>query len=293
MPKPGKCKLCGEIAVLRQSHVIPAFVIRWLKETSATGFLRGPAAPNRRVQDIPTEPILCGSCEQRFSVAEERFAREVFVPFHEGHSRFQYESWLSYFAISLAWRCLVVAAPEELSDLPQHAESVEGAKNAWTALLLGREAEAEPYRHNLLFVRGPISSRAHLPEGLAWYLLRAADICPVSGDDEVAMFAKLPGMIFWSSVKPPDPGGWRGTKISKRGTMKAGDQAINDPAIGTWLVDRAAIAVSQRERLSETQRARIEHSLRINPVRLQGSASLRAFLEEQRVLSANRRKGRA
>jgi len=216
----------------------------------------------------------------------------VFIPFHNGGSRFQYESWLSYFAISLAWRCLVTAPPEELSDLPHHVEPLERVKVLWAELLLGHSSQIAPYRHNLLFTRAGINSRALLPEGVAWYMLRSVDMTPVCGDSEVAMFTKLPGMILWSSVTPPDPGGWRGTRIGTHGTLNARKQAIDDPAIGTWLIERAEMAVQQRTRLSGAQQARIEASIRRDPGRFKESASFQAFLEEQRIITANRRKRR-
>ena len=83
------CRLCGDKAELRDSHVVPAFVARWIKDTSATGFLRSFNQPNRRVQDFKTERLLCQRCEQRFSSAEDQFSRLLFCPFHDGQSRFE------------------------------------------------------------------------------------------------------------------------------------------------------------------------------------------------------------
>jgi hypothetical protein len=34
-----KCALCHNVKELKDSHIIPAFVYRWIKETSATGYL--------------------------------------------------------------------------------------------------------------------------------------------------------------------------------------------------------------------------------------------------------------
>jgi hypothetical protein len=43
--------LCGETNELRESHILPGFVYPWMKETSATGYLRFRQQPNVRVQD--------------------------------------------------------------------------------------------------------------------------------------------------------------------------------------------------------------------------------------------------
>ncbi len=47
----GKCRLCGKNADLQESHIIPSFVYRWLKDSSGTGYLRFGPEPNKRVQD--------------------------------------------------------------------------------------------------------------------------------------------------------------------------------------------------------------------------------------------------
>lgn len=36
----GVCKLCGSNGELKLSHFIPKFVGKWVKETSATGYVR-------------------------------------------------------------------------------------------------------------------------------------------------------------------------------------------------------------------------------------------------------------
>src|SRR3989338_2133962 len=60
------CKLCGINDELQNSHIIPSFIYRWLKETSGTGFLRFGQTPNKRVQDGLKDYLLCSSCEGLF-----------------------------------------------------------------------------------------------------------------------------------------------------------------------------------------------------------------------------------
>jgi len=185
---------------------MPAFVARWIKETSATGFLRSFDVPNQRKQDFPTFPLLCPDCEQHFSAAEKKFAELIFVPFHEGRTRFSYEHWLLYFAVSLAWRCLVGSKREGLQDHPQHAAPVDLARDTWADFLLGRTDRLGPYRFNLFFTPLGGSSNARVPDGFNWYL-READMTPVYSRTSAAVYAKLPCMFFWASIVPPDPGG--------------------------------------------------------------------------------------
>src|SRR4026207_552885 len=70
------------------------------------------------------------------------------------------------------------------------------------------------------------------------YFLRAVDATPVYGRRKAATYVKLPGMFFWTSIVPPNPGGWRGTKISRHGTMLAKNQEIDERSVGGFLKDR-------------------------------------------------------
>ena len=58
----GICALCKKYTVLVKSHIIPKFVSKWLKETSATGYLRGVEKPTERKQDLPKLPLFSENC---------------------------------------------------------------------------------------------------------------------------------------------------------------------------------------------------------------------------------------
>ena len=49
--KISECALCLKEKTLCDSHIIPSFVYKWLKDTSATGYLRNGNSPNLRQQD--------------------------------------------------------------------------------------------------------------------------------------------------------------------------------------------------------------------------------------------------
>jgi hypothetical protein len=57
------CELCLKDKELADSHVIPSFIIKWLKKTSITGFVRNPLNGNRRIQDGYKMPLLFFDCE--------------------------------------------------------------------------------------------------------------------------------------------------------------------------------------------------------------------------------------
>jgi hypothetical protein len=103
----GTCRLCGNQADLRQSHIIPAFVFRWLRDTSGTGHIRTSDEPNLRVQDGLKRPWLCGLCEERLNRSETEFATNIFHPYlTNSGARLRYAAWLMHFCTSLSWRVL-------------------------------------------------------------------------------------------------------------------------------------------------------------------------------------------
>lgn len=65
-----KCVLCDSEECVEDSHVIPAFVFRYLKKISITGHLRGGEQPNLRMGDGPKPRLLGPKGEDLLSVWE-------------------------------------------------------------------------------------------------------------------------------------------------------------------------------------------------------------------------------
>jgi hypothetical protein len=99
----GICPLCCKEAELRNSHIVPSFFGAYLKETSATGYLRAAAAPNIRAQDLVKERLLCDACEGRFSVWEKEFKEKAFLDIQDDRfAGIRYGTWLLPFLVSLS-----------------------------------------------------------------------------------------------------------------------------------------------------------------------------------------------
>jgi len=231
--------------------------------------------------------LLCHDCEQRFSPSEKKFAELIFVPFHDGRSRFLYEEWLLYFAVSLAWRFLATSNNEGLQDHPRHVEPVDQARQAWAEFLLGRTDSVGPHRFNLFFTPLGGSSESRVADGLAWYFLRGADMTTVYSEARAATYVKLPGMLFWTSIVPPDPGGWSGTRISKRGTLRQRAQTLGERWAGQFLMERADRVYKRISNLSTQQNQRIADSIRRDPARAAQSRSFQAWLDDERLRQEN------
>ena len=54
-----QCRLCKKRIMLEESHIIPKFIAKWLKKTSATDYLRFMDTPNIRRQDLVKIKLLC------------------------------------------------------------------------------------------------------------------------------------------------------------------------------------------------------------------------------------------
>lgn len=104
--KHGICALCGNEADLELSHIVPKMVVRELKKTSV-GAIRNTANPNGTVQDGEKHHMLCGNCEDLFSVYETEFSKAVFHPYVRGEEAvFNYDDKLFYLLTSISWRSL-------------------------------------------------------------------------------------------------------------------------------------------------------------------------------------------
>ena len=239
--------------------------------------------------------MLCRDCEERLSAFERSAAERLFIPYVQGQGRvrFEYDEWLLKFAITLSWRCLSVSDGSGLLKHPQNAPAIDEAKTEFKDYLLERGPAPTRYRHNLFFLTAGGQSGRELPEGMTSYFLRAVDATPVYGEKKAATFVKFPGMFFWTSISPPDPGGWRGTKIARHGTMLAKNQEIEEPGTGDFLNERIKRVTGMFDKgLSQRQQDRIAETIRKNPERTATSKSMEALSDDRRIALENLEKRR-
>jgi hypothetical protein len=170
------CRLCQQQKPLRDSHVFPDFVGRWLKRTSATGKLRSAKSPNLRQQDTRTIRLLCQDCEQLFGIYEKYFAETIFIPVLESFTpTVDYDERLLKFIVSLSWRVFVTAQDHGWQSLEVKQEATRTADN-WRRFLRAEEA-LRSGDHHLLMLR--LVKDAPMIEGstvdLNFYFFRTVD----------------------------------------------------------------------------------------------------------------------
>jgi hypothetical protein len=194
-----KCKLCERETRVVQSHIIPAFAMRWLKDTSGTGRLRQAINPNVPRQDMTRVRLLCKDCEGRFSGWETNFAERIFLPARGGGAfAFRYGEWLLRFAVSIAWRVAAVEIELLRSVKPSLADKVGAALGIWRSYLLSERHDAGAYEHHIFildYITGA-TGRTLIPPKTHFYLLRGVDATLVYSSGIVYVYAKLPGSHF-------------------------------------------------------------------------------------------------
>ena len=281
----GTCKLCRNESELLHSHVIPAFVMRWLKETSPAR-IRDNSNPNRRVQDGPKLYWLCRECEQLFSSFEGPFKEQIFDYVHttstEQHA-VKYGPWALKFAASIAWRSLHFCLDTDHSHLDeQDVVDVLAAEAVWRGFLLGERPH--PGRHDMHFI--PLDTLASSTGGknsryLNRYFLRAVQTDLITSPKLTATITKLGRVVIIGRIRYARRADFEGTQLHvKEGTVCGRDLRIPAP-LGAYWNEKADTMGTAGSSLSDKQRARIEADLKKgSPEELLGAEFFRAMLAD-------------
>jgi hypothetical protein len=231
------CRLCGKVAELRLSHVIPRFVVQWMKKTGG-GYFRQVIKPNVRQQDGPKQKLLCEECEQRFSARESYLANTIFNPVvNEEKSDFVYDSRLFYALISILWRALVAGPEDGAAKFPMHKALFEEAESDWRVFLLNPERPPK-FDQLHLFISG-IADATDVPiKRLNAYLARAIDATPAGDEKRCFMFVKFSRLLIFAHLNAYPAEKWVGTQVLPGGGKLGIPQFLNDSAIGGFLLSR-------------------------------------------------------
>ncbi len=275
------CALCENSTDLKESHIIPSFVFRWMIEASATGFIRFGEAPNLRVQDGWKPKMLCEECEGRFSLLETRFADNCLYPIGSGESsRIHYESWMLKFATSVSWRVLrSFKAIGGVDEFPENIlEAVDDALSTWKNFLLDKEPHPGRHEQHLMLLDGIESATLqNLPKNINRYLIRAVDIYVAYTPDSAVTYAKMGKFLLFGFIEIPHPRRWKGTKINaKKGWFGVSDLELPENVF-ELIMDRARLSSKMTKQISEKQRMRITETYRGDLDRAACSESIQAM----------------
>lgn len=259
----GICKLCGKHSTLQKSHIIPSFVIQWLKESSATGYIRYGDVLNKRVQDGIKIYLLCEDCEQLFGKYEKAFSENIFNPLNNGKpSKDPYGPWLLKFATSVSWRVLTFLKGKVLSHYPlQHKDAVEHALEVWREYLLSKRRHPGKHEQHILFL-GAIKKHTfdELPTNINRYLLRVIDMDAIYTDDTAHVYTKMGPVVIVGSINVPKSKEWVGTKIHvKHGNIVSPKYTL-PLNFGNYLQDRARNCEGFYNKISKKQANKINQA---------------------------------
>ncbi len=209
------CRLCGIPSILKESHIIPSFVFRWLM-SSGTGRLRNLAKVNVPVQDGPKKSMLCLRCEQLFGNYEKYFSENIFRPYIEKEQVvFTYTNMLYKFVASVFWRLLedglivdegcsaAAVSTKELLKQCCRADTVEREE-----LSIHMLASVDPFQHDKTIT---------IPTGAIHYLARGVDASVLNSKEKLYLYLKLPRFIFILPIKGMNSSEYHETQISTQG----------------------------------------------------------------------------
>lgn len=283
------CALCGNMALLRNSHIIPVFAFRWLKSRSVTKHLRRATNPNVRVQDGDKPKLLCEECEQRLSARETIFNSKFFRPALSSNEAIRYDDWLLYFCVSLSWRVLThMFGKHDVSAYSDAQRSLaQAASECWKSFLLGTAPHPAQFCQHILVFR---ELRGHpppeLPSNINRYLLGGIEMDVVGDSHSLMTFAKIGPVAIFGMICPPE-GKWEGTRVCVRsGTLVPGKfQAPHK--LSAFFLDRAALVAATYDGMSEHQHRKVSDqynsAILSDPERYIRSAHGRAVLADARM----------
>ncbi|AGZ36363.1 MAG: hypothetical protein ACOKSU_14535 [Pseudomonas sp.] len=116
---PTSCLLCQTGELEKLGHVIPKFVMRWLKEASK--FKSFYFNNDQTVFDTPAFRMMCNTCEAKFSTLEKYFTDNIFKKYYRKKSPNPIQDDVYNFAISIAWRLIVFSERLKSTEPQQQA----------------------------------------------------------------------------------------------------------------------------------------------------------------------------
>jgi hypothetical protein len=273
----GECRLCQTMSSLRDSHYIPAFVFKWLRDSSV-GALRTVEAPNLRLQDGPRARLLCPDCEQRLSRWEKPFAEKVFLPAQTApvvRETLAYGMEALPFAVSVAWRTLLYY--QSIDSTILRLPGVSRCESIWREVLLEKRQHPGAFEQHVLHVDVVQQTGAAVSPFLNRYLLRAIHMDFVTSQHETFTYTKLGRLLFIGFLHGTKPRRWKGTKLHARGGHIGEGQVEVPGEFADFLNAKADSVAAALRGLSERQRAKIKDVFSSRSAEIVNSDILRAM----------------
>lgn len=274
----GDCKLCGETGDLKLSHFIPKFVGKWVKESSATGYIRTSQNVNKRAQDIAKAYWLCEGCEQLFSGWERQFANKIFYPFIRGEvDEANYGGWLAKFCASISWRTLSYMRHLNPRQESERNEIEVAALNGLSSFLLDRSSNLGIYEQHFYPLEPVDKTNANFPPNLNRYLLRSMHMDVLDDGGQLLVFTKFPRFIILCLAGHSQAKQMRASRVAINGGRIQPRSYYWPPGFAEYLCGQAEKISKMYSDISPSQRAMIDKALADDPERVASSDTIAAL----------------
>lgn len=292
----GLCVLCEKNQELRNSHLIPAFVYDWLRETSATGFMRGAIDANKRVQDGRKKRLFCGECEQRLGIDESKFASNIFHPFVTEEldewgrqtntiESFDYEEWLLRFIISLQYRHILCVGEDVKRGVGSGKyQDLMDLIPIWRDYLRGDRSDTGDNRSYVIFLQNLAFGSGTVPKDIDdkvnSYLLRSVDATVASGKKDLGVYTKIGPIVIFTTIYPSELKKMNAIVVRKKGRIPTAQILRNSRLNRFIFISRPKEAMSL-VKISEKQQERIEETVAKDLRRAANSIGAKAYMSDQ------------
>lgn len=254
MTEFGICRLCDCEKTLKESHIIPKFVFRWMKQKGGK-YIRKADNPNKRVEDGVKSYLLCNECEQSFSKLEDKFARDIFYPYSNYNiDTFQYDKDLIKFSISVLYRLLLINLNPNQSFDNLHFNELLSALSEWKNFLQSGTRLKKFSKIHIYFTSDETIKDILPTDRFLNFFLRGVDGTIVSSNESCIVYAKMARIILIGEVKEFDISEMRNTLINLDGGEIYTKQMRLNPLFKEFFVDRVRQLNSFYDNVSEKQR---------------------------------------
>ena len=287
------CRLCEQQAELRNSHIIPRFVGRWLRRTSATDYLSRAQLSGgiRRVQDLTTAKLLCADCEEQISSFETYFAGHVFPPWKDARlEAVPQDERIAKFVVSVSLRALWVLWDAGDRLTAAHCNELAQLEQEWRGYVVGRPGFAKgPHSHHLIFPNNELLSQgvAAAPNLLVNHRLTTAFyVYEVFG--KTYLTCHMAGLQSISMIDPPEFPVSRGMQVYPEQTLGRERPGVGWGGYFRNLVDFSNDCDVVRSSMTDAQRAMSVSAMEARPARVVASEDYHLLLEQEHLLRVGR-----
>jgi len=262
---------------------MPAAAVSQSLTRTATPRMRASDAPNRLVEDTRWRYLLCAACEGLLSRDEAQVARAIFIPMHEEReSRFRYGPSFARFAVSVAWRALVVSEREGTVGTLGN-DAVAAAEQTWRDFLLRRRRTPSPHDVHVLPLDVPVQADLDdFSPHLGRFLLRNISVATQAHGQCGYIVVKMCRLLVFGVVAPGNErSAWKGTKLHVDGGSFGVDRYHAPGWVLALIKKGAQLQQEAVEGLSARQKQLTHDALmkaiEADPTGLAESGSVKAF----------------